>query len=241
MENTNKNTPSGYVLARTIINNRAVVSIVTLETRNAKTGDMVQTWHLLEDVHPGVAVQEGLDSVTVCQGCPFAAGNGCYVNVWQAPAGIWRAYLRGAYPYLTPADYSAVFAGRKIRFGAYGNPSVLPVSIIKAIASVSAGWTGYFHDWRTMHPATARAYGQFLMASAETSCSVAKAEARGLRFFVASPVQPAGTIECLSDSKGISCASCRLCCGLSKARQPSVWINPHGSRKAAALEVAMAS
>jgi hypothetical protein len=131
---------NGYLLHEGVTRNGApFVAIATLSTSNRKTGDMVQVWFLLRDVNPVQGVKEAIDAATVCEGCPFASGNGCYVNVGQAPLSIWKAYKRGAYGYLAPKDYAEVFGGRKVRFGAYGNPSLLPLSIVKAIARDRTG------------------------------------------------------------------------------------------------------
>ena len=227
----------GYVLHRGIVSGEKYVAIATMKTANRKTGNMVQIWFLLEDHHPVDGVKSGIDAKTICRECPFAAGNGCYVNVGQAPAGIWKAWKRGIYPELIPAHYYLAFAGEKIRFGAYGNPTLLPLSIVKAIASVSNGWTGYFHDWQS-NPLAA-SYAAYFMASTETADSHKLANSLGFRSFHVSPVQPAGTLECLSETRGLECSQCKLCSGLAKARQPSIWINPHGKKSKRAGEVAM--
>jgi hypothetical protein len=231
--------PTGYVLHRgTTTNGEAYAVTATLKTVNDKTGNMVQTWIMLEDKHPVEGVQSGIDAATVCSGCPFASGNGCYVNVGQAPASIWKAYHRGAYPTLTPANYHQVFGGRKVRFGAYGNPTLIPLAMVKAIAEMAKGWTGYFHDWKENPQADE--YARYFMASTETEASRKLAEEKGYRYFHVSPFQPEGTIECLNNTHGLTCAQCGLCAGLTKARQKSVWIPPHGatSKKAAAAALA---
>ena len=240
--------PSGYLLHTGTVSGRAYVAIATLETANRKTGDMVQVWFLLRDTHPVQAVQDGTDGETVCSGCPFASGRGCYVNVGQAPLSIWRAFHRGSYPFLAPGDYGRVFASRRVRFGAYGNPTLLPLPLVDRIARVSDGWTGYFHDWRT-NP-QAQAYGRYFMASTETADSFKAAVAAGFRTFHVSPERPAGSIECLSDARGMTCSECRLCNGrfgsagqafrpMAERQRPSIWINPHGSRSAKAAAVAI--
>ena len=188
---------------------------------------------------PVKSVKTGHDAKTVCAGCPFASGNGCYVNVGQSPLSIWRAYKRGTYGKLLPKDYGQFFRGKTVRFGAYGNPSLIPLAIVKAIASASNAWTGYFHNWKEMRPAMARAYGQYFMVSTETEESRCKADGAGLRYFHVSPNKPSNAIECLSDAKGITCEKCKLCAGLSKSRLPSVWINPHGSKKTKAEMAAL--
>ncbi len=233
---TNKK-PGGYVIHRGTVNGQRFAAVATLKTDNRKTGDMVQIWFVLEDMHPVEAVARGIDVKTICRGCPFASGNGCYVNVGQAPLAVWRGLNRGIYPELNPFEYSRIFAGRKVRFGAYGNPTLLPISKVKAIAEASKGWTGYFHDWRE-NP-MAHAYAAYFMASTETEDSRKLANAIGFRTFHVSPDKPADAIECLSDAKGLTCAQCKLCAGLSKGRQPSVWINPHGSKKSRAISAAM--
>jgi len=209
---------------------------------------MIQIWFLLRDIHPVAAVKDGTDFETICRECPFASGRGCYVNVGQAPAAVWHTFHRGRYPFLAPADYGRVFSGRKVRFGAYGNPTLLPLPLVDRIARISDGWTGYFHDWRTH--AQAAEYGRYFMASTETESSLRQAITAGFRTFHVSPVKPESAIECLSDARGMTCAECRLCNGrfgsagnafrpMAQRERPSIWINPHGSRSATAAAVAM--
>jgi hypothetical protein len=240
--------PTGFVLHRGTVSGRKFVSVVTLATENRKTGDMAQIWFLLEDTDPVRAVLERIDMRTICRGCPFAGGSGCYVNVGQAPLSVWKAFHRGSYPTLAPEDFGRVFSGRKVRFGAYGNPTLLPLPLVERIARNSAGWTGYFHDWKD-NPKAAD-YGRFFMASTETQSSFRAAIAAGFRVFHVSPEKPEGTVECLSDAAGMTCEKCRLCDGRFRsvapafgqdpARSlPSVWINPHGSKAGRASAVAM--
>ena len=240
--------PTGYLLHSGEVAGRAYIVIATLETANRKTGNMIQIWFLLRDTHPVEAVQTGVDGWTICQGCAFSGGRGCYVNVGQAPLSVWRAFHRGAYPFLAPGDYAAVFESRRVRFGAYGNPTLLPVVLVDRIARLSAGWTGYFHNWRE-HPQAAE-YGRYFMASTETQSSLRQAVAAGFRVFHVSPEKPEGAIECLSDARGVTCAECRLCNGKfnsagapfrvqSERQRPNIWINPHGAKAGTAAAVAM--
>ena len=231
--------PTGYVLHRGVAGGRRFVSVVTLETENEKTGDMAQIWFLLEETHPSVAVAEGIDAETICRGCPFAAGNGCYVDVSKAPAAVWRKFRAGGYPELLPCSYAEVLGGRKIRFGAYGNPTLLPLSLVRALARVSSGWTGYFHDWRSNRYAAG--YAEFFMASTETRDSFRLAQSLGFRTFHVSPEKPAGAVECLNTSTDgrVQCAQCKLACNGLSGRAQSVWIAPHGVRQGKAEAVAM--
>jgi len=229
---------NGYTLHETVENGERVAVIATgikKPTANRKTGNMVQIWIILADQNPVAAVNSGLDANTICQGCPFASGKGCYVNVGNAPLSVWKTYKAGKYPKLEPANYEKVFRGRKVRFGAYGNPTLIPLAMVKAIAKVSRGWTGYFHNWRELGQAKARAYNAYFMASTESETSFDLANTQGLRVFHANVKQPENTVECLSDSHGISCADCQLCQGWNK-KAKNVWINPHGSRVKRAIE-----
>jgi len=228
----------GRLIHQGSVNGENYSVIATRATQNRKTGDMIQIWIILTDTHPSAAVDSGLDASTICRGCPFAAGNGCYVLTHQAPAAIWRGLQRGIYPYLAPKDYSQFFGGRAVRFGAYGNPTLLPFSIAKAIAKESRGWTGYFHNWKEMPAAEAKQWNSLFMASTETKSSLDLAKGLNLRTFHVSPEKPEGFVECLSETRNLECAQCLLCQGTSKKAKP-IWINPHGSRvKKAVAEAA---
>lgn len=225
-------TPSGDAFA-------VIATGFKTPTDNRKTGNMIQIWIILKDVSPVEGVKTGIDARSICQDCPFASGNGCYVNVGQAPLGIWKSYHKGNYPAVSADSFTKLFAGRKVRFGAYGNPTLIPLPMVKKIAKASEGWTGYFHNWHSMNKLKAKAYNQFFMASTETADSYAIAEKLSLRVFHVSPIQPTNTVECLSDSHGIACADCQLCQGWAK-RAKSVWINPHGSTVKKAVAASMA-
>lgn len=229
--------PKGVILHEgETLTGHPFVAIATLQSSNRKTGGMVQIWFLLKDVNPVEAVRTGLDASTICRSCPFSSGNGCYVNVGQAPLAIWRAYHRGLYPTVEPHHYQQLFRWRKVRFGAYGNPTLLPLAKVRAIAKASRGWTGYFHDWND-HP-LAKYYAEYFMASTETKSSLKLAQSLGFRTFHASPEKPAGSVECLSDADGRTCEDCMLCQGGSKGQAKSIWIHPHGSRVARATAAA---
>jgi hypothetical protein len=228
----------GYVIHKGEVSGSPFVVIATgfkRPTTNRKTGPMIQLWFLLEDENPVEVLMTGKDSETICQGCPFASGQGCYVNVGQAPLAVWKSYKNGNYPELHPKDYS-IFNDHTVRFGAYGNPTLLPISKVKAIAKASKGWTGYFHNWLTMAPAKRKAYNKYFMASTETKDSFSIAKSLKLKVFHASDVKPDGTIECLADSHGKTCEQCLFCQGTNK-KGKSVWINPHGSTLNRALKV----
>ena len=222
-----------------------VVAIATTGSLNSKTGNMVQIWLLDRNLHPVENIQTGKDASLQCKGCPFASGKGCYVAPMPLMA-IWNKYQRNDYPSLAfgSPEWGAFWEGKAVRFGAYGNPSLLPLAIVESIAKLARKHTGYFHDWQSMSKQEAKAYGRFFMASAEP-WNIAKAHKLGLRAFSVLPegaAAPQGSLECLADSKGLTCAECGLCDGTERSDRrgaplPSIWIKAHGYKTAKATAV----
>ena len=58
----------GYVLHRGTVNGQRFAAVATMKTDNRKTGDMVQVWFVLLDIHPVEAVARGMDAETICRG-----------------------------------------------------------------------------------------------------------------------------------------------------------------------------
>lgn len=220
----------------------SIVAIATVGSANAKTGPMIQIWLLDARMHPVESRRSGADATNQCEGCPLASGNGCYVS--PNPLGaIWRALQRGAYTPLdmgTP-DWERFWRGADVRFGAYGNPSNLPLLMIEDIVRLARRHTGYFHDWQVLGPIAAKQYGRFFMASTSPA-NDEFARNLGLRTFCVGETKPSGSIECLADARGLQCADCGLCDGTERSRSrsrplPSVWIRPHGYQVAKARAV----
>ena len=147
----------------------------------------------------------------------------------QAPLAVWKSYKKDRYKQATEADIAKAFEGRKVRFGAYGNPSALPIQLIETITRYARGFTGYFHDWHLMPKERAKAYGAYFMASTDTESSLAKAQKLGLRTFHVSARKPKDSILCPSVSHKTQCVDCLLCSGNSK-RAKSIYIAPHGTQ-----------
>jgi hypothetical protein len=131
--------------------------------------------------------------------------------------GIWKAYQRGRYERISVEQMLSVFAGKAIRFGAYGEPVLIPLNIFTALTSVASKWTGYTHQWRRPE---LRAYRSFLQASCDSPADAIEATAKGWRYFrVRSEYQTIlpGEIVCpASDEAGkkTQCVKCGLCNGV---------------------------
>jgi len=200
-----------------------IVAIATCGTNNRKTGDMVQVWILRRDVEPHTAVRSGQDR-SICGDCPMRSkegftGRGCYVQVPQAPFSVYRAYKRGSY---RPV-YPEAFKGRYVRWGAYGDPAMLPHWLVQACNASATGWTGYTHQWRYEWSEWAR--GTF-MASVETPKGEEAARRAGWGTFRAGRVDGSDigrAVLCPSEG-GAQCADCRMCDG----RDVAVFIPAHG-------------
>jgi len=212
---------------------------------NVKTGNMIQTHILRADVSPTEALKQGLDRAT-CGTCPHvsvaAGGTGaCYTHAnikrYWAQTSTWIAHTEnGSAPFNLEQ-----FRGHAIRFGAYGDPAAVPVSVWRDLASVASDWTGYTHQWRTADPA----YGEFCMSSADSVDEWHEARTRGYRSFVVLPTgtdKPRGASLCPASKEAgfkTNCAACLKCSGTGNGRTGDVFIPAHGSSKRKFLPLAV--
>jgi hypothetical protein len=222
--------PLGYILYEgpSVLDGAPIVAIATgigRRSKNAKTGDMVQTWIIRSDMHPSEALSAKHDA-SVCGNCPHrqSTGGDCYVDVGKAPGAVYRAFKAGRYSRVAPQP----FAGRLVRLGAYGDPAAVP-SWVWASALIGArGWTGYTHQAR--HANFDRRILQWCMVSADTERQARAYHMQGFRTFrvkrQGDPVL-AGEVVCPS-MHGITCAECGMCNGQWNDK-PNVCIDLHGN------------
>lgn len=226
----------GFVLYEgpSVLDGAPIVVIAIVESKNAKTGRMIQTLIMRSDIDPVAASQSGEDGA-VCGACTHRhfLGGACYVNLGQAPLSVWRAYKRGVYVDATARQAGALaqIAGRALRAGTYGDPAAVPFEVWQyALDEIKPRVkTGYTHQAR--HPKFDQRILGLCMASADTPKQAEKLQAMGARTFRVKTEGAeflAGEIECLADSKGVQCIDCGLCDGKGKA--PNIAINVHGSR-----------
>ena len=244
--------PAGVVVwsGRSRIDGSPIVAIITglgKPSRNSKTGPMAQLWVLHAEMHPREAILTGADR-SVCGGCMHRGGidpatgrhgykRTCYVRIDQAPAAIYKTYARGGYPAVSPAEAARLLAeaGRPIRLGAYGDPALVPVSILRRLVAAAGGGTGYTHQWRKKW---AQPYAGLLMASADTLQDRQDARLAGWRSFYVraltdtSPVT--GAVECAAEreTRPLTCAECRMCAGTRSGTVTGavdIFITVHGA------------
>ena len=200
---------------------------------NAKTGNMIQITIMRSDVNPTQSLKDGLDTA-VCGNCihrsKASGGVGdCYThkNLRRgfAQTGTFKAHdSDGSLPF----DL-ARFEGRRVRFGAYGDPAAVPFEVWAEIAGVASGFTGYTHQWKTADPR----FAELFMASADSEQDEVDANAKGYRAFrIRLPEESKlrGEIVCPSSEEAgnkTDCATCLQCSGTALGRKLNIVIIKH--------------
>lgn len=229
--------PSGLIIYRgpSMLDGAPIIAIATgldNKARNRKTGLVLQTWIMRDDVAPHIALKTGEDA-SVCGDCMHRPANGgaCYVRVFQAPLVVWKAARRNRYA--TAEDMGAIAdagADRVVRLGSYGDPAAVPAGVWRALVSRAKAHTGYTHQWRN-----ALAIADLCMASADSPEEAAQAQAQGWRTFrvraPSEPVMPREFVCPASKEAGAKtdCASCRACGGNTSKAKASPVIIAHGA------------
>lgn len=204
------------------------VSIITFSSTNQKTGDMAQVWILNKDTNPVEALKNG-ESSKICFDCKHLKDGTCYVNVGQAPQQVYKAYKKGLYPALDKDVLKAMLKWKAVRFGAYGEPVLIPLDIVKFIASHSRGYTGYTHRWKRLENDD---YRDYFMASCDSRDDTLFADMLGWRSFrvhtTTDDVKLEREIECPNISKGVQCRDCQLCDGNGAGKH--IVVPVHGTK-----------
>jgi len=220
------------------------------KSSNSKTGKMLQTYIIRSHVHPVMAVRSGGDAA-ICGNCVMrglfrdrkrrprkkSAYRACYVNVGQGPAMVYDAFRRGRYVDYNPALHDQFIAGRKIRFGTYGEPVLIPIDIVRHLVGKCGGWTGYTHQWANL---AFSEYKQYFMASVHQLTgpwSYEHAKSLGWRTFRTKREGKPAANEILCPAseqagKRLSCNECNLCDGAGTRKAGlelvDVYIPGHG-------------
>jgi hypothetical protein len=213
----------------------AIATGIKKPSANVKTGPMVQTWILRADMLPTEAVKSGCDA-SICGNCPLRGGDdhgrACYVNVGQAPQGVYKAFQRGNYPRVSPEQAAEYFAGKQVRLGAYGDPGAVPFEVWVTVLVDADDYTGYTHLWEKLHPS----YALLCMASVESVNDAKRAQYRGFRTFRVASGRERNEKPCPAGPKAspVQCFSCPVKCNGNQAafgHQPkaNIVIAPHGA------------
>jgi hypothetical protein len=195
-------------------------------SKNIKTGEMIQLTTIPINQSPSDSNKNHIagENHVVCGDCPLI-NHGCYVRVEQAPDQIWKAMHAGNYEEF---DIDA-FINERVRFGAWAEPTLIPVGIVKKIVGVIKNWTGYSHQYAKKW---AQPYKNYFMASVSNIADKNKANKLGWRTFrVVKDVSEKlpDEVICPNYTHKIECYDCCLCRG-SSLKAKNVCIPAHGGK-----------
>jgi len=255
--------PNGYILfeGASLLDGAPIAVIITgtngRGSSNAKTGAMLQTWIIRTDVDPITANRTGQD-YSICGSCPLrgtanpgkssglADGRGCYVQIGQAPAAVYKAYKAGKYPQaivygglffppmIARTGGDCIGKGERVRIGSYGDPAAVPGEVWQRLVKFASVWTGYTHQLNT---AGAQALPELMMISADSEGQARESWRKGYRTFRIVPdvkaVVKGSEVICPATPEGgskVTCVNCGLCRG-AVAGGKSVAVVAHGAGK----------
>jgi hypothetical protein len=212
--------------------NGEMVELIVLYRGNKKLRDMMQ----LSVIPVSWELKQGSKGrKAICGSCPHEKLGTCYAHD-QGLASMQKAGLKGAYKPLPMADFLKRAKGKLIRFGRFGDLSVLPYEIVKAIADVSGGFTGYTNQWRSKF-FDERFTNIFMLSTlGEKDAQAASRKFPKARQFQVIPTAAAytndlskGVIMCPSEN-GYTCDECLLCDGKqARTGSPHIQIRAHGA------------
>lgn len=230
---------AGFVFYRgaSLIDGAPIVGVAIVGSKNSKTGNVVQTYIIRDDVSPLEASKSGQDA-SICGNCKHrgtatddpkakqAKERSCYVLLGQGPTIVFKGLQRGIYPDLPGYEIQQRLKGKMVRMGAYGDPAAIPLKVWAGILKHASGHTGYTHNAHVQPEITT-----LCMVSADSIEQVNK----GYRTFRVVPLSQAHVSlalnEILCPSAKVQCSDCRLCTGTttSNSKVKSIAIIAHGT------------
>lgn len=207
----------------------------TVKSENSKIGNAVQIWIL-----PASDEIFGDDS-RVCADCILRpksqstdaspSEGGCYVDGRTRAVMVRKIRSRNGIDVWDGSD--TLFRGRFVRFGAWGDPVLIPLPIVQRIVGQCSGHTGYSHQWDKPE---FQPYRHYFMASVHTLEQARKAHKLGWRYFLVPRGEdipqsslPVRTVLCPNTRIGITCQECQACDGAARGTHIVSIHNPaHG-------------
>ena len=163
----------------------------------------------------------------VCFDCPFREYLKCYTHKYQQYSGflsmlksIVREFTTLAYipsVHLLEKRIVEISQGRYIRFGTYGEPTLLPVNLVGDMVKVSKSHSGYSHQWIKKPE-----FASYFMASTHSEGQAKQAEKLGFRSFIATDKPLNGAVVCPASKEAgfkSTCEKCGLCSGDRKGKK----------------------
>ena len=220
-----------------LIDGQPIVAIATYSDKNTKTGLMVQTYILCQNIDPRDANKTGAD-FSICGTCPLkgiptmdpkrklAEKRKCYVRIDQGALIVWKAYQNGSY--LKTNNISELGRGRMVRLGTYGDPAAVPSYVWHQLLEEAIGHTAYSHQ-NDIIPIDKKIF----MGSADSLEHAKKFWSDNIRTFrVIQNLDEIQENEILCPAskeagRKSTCAKCKLCSGTSSNSKKSIAIVQH--------------
>ena len=228
-----------------IYENEHIVSIVTgfrKPSTNIKTGPMLQQWILVKAFHPTEATHNYTDEL-ICGDCKRRHGtpeerkdtpdeeHSCYVVTGLGPAQVWNAWREGKYDVVENVPIYLEYVAdlyspcSKVRFGSYGDPSMVPDEVLHPWREAARGYTAYTHQWHKRPDLVGK-----MMASVDSLEERELAKQYGWRTFRVESDHNARPMKdetvCLNARHAtITCEACCLCNGKDR----DIFIHDHGA------------
>lgn len=161
-----------------------------------------------------------------CFDCPFRGYLKCYTHKFTQARGfvssIKSILAKNEIEQFDQSSFNRIVElckGRYVRFGTYGEPTVLPLELVEAMVKVSSTHTGYTHQWQNKPE-----FAPYFMASTHSIWQAAVASKLGYRSFIATKnmLDQSDAISCpASKEQGYksTCEKCGLCGGHRKGKK----------------------
>lgn len=215
-------------------------------TTNTKISDgkpLVQTYTFsvkqwqLASTRKGFEMKEffALDESN-CLDCPYSgnAGNGgCYTHKFMQYTGFLSMLRSIKASEVTPLTshkedlIEKMCTGSYVRFGTYGEPSLVSLHLIKRMAEASSAWTGYTHQHTKPW---ASDYAKYFMASVHDEAEAIAAGELAYRSFIATNTGDEKAVSCPASKEAgfkSNCARCGLCSGTLGKGKTNIKILEH--------------
>lgn len=163
----------------------------------------------------------------VCLDCPFAVNNGakvssCYTHKYMQYSGFLSSLKAIGRRYKSFYDIPeldvdmcrkiiAMCLGRYVRFGSYGEPTLIPFGLVEDMCAAADRWTGYTHQY-VRHPN----FADYFMASTHGAVDTMIAESLGYRCFASTHERIDTMTHCPASKESgklSNCSKCWLCSG----------------------------
>lgn len=217
----------GFTTNTKISNGRPLVQTYTFS---------VKQWQLAS-TRKGFEMKEffALDESN-CLDCPYSgnAGNGkCYTHKFMQYAGFLSMLRSIKASEVTPLTsqkeniIEKMCTGSYVRFGTYGEPSLVPLYLIRLMAEASSTWTGYTHQYKKRW---AKDYNEYFMASAHNAVDAIEAKHKNYRSFISTTHGGERAVTCPASKEAgfkSNCASCGLCSGILGKGKTNIKILEH--------------